>query len=164
MADFYFAIENHCRLEMSGFCDSDFASTQGRRSTSGYIFLLGNGVISWSSKLQPTVATSTAKAEYMALAAAIKEALWLRHLLHDLGVGVRAVPLICDSSVCIAMLASPVSSARTKHIDICHHFAHERVERDEIRMIQCTTTEQVTDTFTKALPKEKLRFCISAWT
>ncbi|GLI62768.1 hypothetical protein VaNZ11_005512 [Volvox africanus] len=149
------------RLELSGFCDSDYAGALSRRSTSAYVFLLGNGAISWSSKLQPTVATSTAEAEYMASAAAIKEALWLRHLLHDLGVGVEAVPLRCDSTSCISMLVSPISTARTKHIDICHHFARQRVERGEIRMVQCTTAEQVADILTKALPKEKLRFCIS---
>ncbi|GLC41061.1 hypothetical protein PLESTB_000947700 [Pleodorina starrii] len=54
------------RLDVVGFCDSDLAGSEGRRSTSGFVFLLGGGAISWSSKLQPTIATSTAEAEYMA--------------------------------------------------------------------------------------------------
>ncbi len=96
----------------------------------------------------------------MASSAAIKEVLWLRHLLFDLSIGTSAVPIKCDSTACIAMMASPVSTARTKHIDVCHHFARERVERGEIRMMHCTTQEQLADVFTKALPKVKLKLCM----
>jgi hypothetical protein len=62
-----------------GFCDADYAGDQDtRRSTTGFVFLVCGGAISWQSRLQPTVAVSTTEAEYMAAA---KEALWLRHVL-----------------------------------------------------------------------------------
>ncbi|GLI63566.1 hypothetical protein VaNZ11_006559 [Volvox africanus] len=146
---------------VQGYCDSDLAGAEGRRSTTGFVYLLNGGAIVWSSKLQPTVATSTAEAEYMATAASIKDALWLRHLLHDLGVPVGVVPMKCDSTACIAMLESPMSTARTKHLDICHHFARERIERGEIRMVHCSTAEQLADMFTKSLPKGKFKFCVA---
>ena len=129
--------------ELLGFCDASFADAKGRKSTSGYVFVLGGGAISWASKVQPTVAMSTAESEYIAAAATVKESLWLRHLLYDLGIRVGAVPLRSDNSACISLMESPISSARTKHIDICHHFARERVERGEIRVVYCKTSEQV---------------------
>jgi len=147
--------------QVQGYCDSDLAGSEGRRSTTGFVFLLNGGAIAWSSKLQPSIATSTAEAEYMAAAAGIKDALWLRHLLKDLGVPADIVPVKCDSTACIAMLKSPVSTARTKHLDICHHFARERIERKEIRMVHCSTKEQLADIFTKSLPRVKFKFCVN---
>ena len=67
------------------YCDVDYAGDPDtRRSTTGYVFIMYGGVVSWSSRLQPSVALSTAEAEHMAAAAATKEALWLRTLLKDL--------------------------------------------------------------------------------
>ena len=50
-----------------GFCDADWAgNTNGRRSTTGYVFFVGRGAISWKCKKQSTIALSTMEAEYMA--------------------------------------------------------------------------------------------------
>jgi len=73
-------------IELVGYSDADWAGDRDtRRSTTGYVFMLGGGCISWASKLQPTVALSSAEAEYMAMAAAVQEAIYLRRLLEDLG-------------------------------------------------------------------------------
>ena len=70
-----------------GYCDADYAGDlDTRRSTTGFVFILHGGVFTWLSKRQPTVAASTTEAEYTVSAAqAVKEALWLRVLLADLG-------------------------------------------------------------------------------
>ena len=79
---------NECNSHVIGYCGSDYASDlDRRRSLSGYIFTLGGSAISWRATLQSTVALSTTEAEYMAATEAVKEALWLKGLVRDLGAG-----------------------------------------------------------------------------
>jgi hypothetical protein len=82
-----------------GYTDSDWANDPDRRrSISGYLFTLGGGVISWSSKKQQMVAASSCKAEYMATSHCAKEALWLRSLLGCLGLPqTKATILFCNN-------------------------------------------------------------------
>jgi hypothetical protein len=70
---------------LEGYADADFAADQSRKSTMGYIFLLAEGAVTWSSKMQRSISTSTTEAEYHALAYAGKEAVWIRSLLQQLG-------------------------------------------------------------------------------
>jgi len=73
-------------IELSGYCDSDWGGCiDTRRSTTGYLICVNGGVISWSSKRQPTVALSSAEAEYMAMSAAVQEIVWTIQLLSELG-------------------------------------------------------------------------------
>jgi hypothetical protein len=96
-------------LELVGYCDADYAGDiDTRRSTSGYVFVLNGGAISWQSKRQQTVAASTTEAEYMAAAAAVKEGLWLRKLLLDLGFDMGAVSIMADNQSAIKLLRNPV--------------------------------------------------------
>lgn len=75
------------QLLVEGYSDSDWAGDkESRRSTSGFIFMLNGGPVSWCSKRQPTVALSSTEAEYIALTLAAKEATWLRLLLTELGL------------------------------------------------------------------------------
>lgn len=77
---------SHLTLRMGAsvrsHCDADYAGDrQIRRSVTALVFMLNGGAISWASKLQPTVALSTAEAEYMSLCAGTHEAVYLRRLL-----------------------------------------------------------------------------------
>ena len=73
-------------VELTGYSDFDWAGNlDDRRSTTGYAFSIGSGVVSWSSKKQPTVSLSSTEAEYKALCAATCEVVWLRRLLQDVG-------------------------------------------------------------------------------
>jgi hypothetical protein len=146
--------------DLVGYCDSDYAgNVDTRKSTTGFTFLLGGGVISWCSKLQPTVATSTCEAEYIAAAAATKEALWLRKLMSDFGVSVSPVLIYSDNQGALSVIKNPVTSARSKHIDVAHHFVRERAARREVDFKYCATDLQVADIFTKALPSSKFHTC-----
>ncbi len=75
------------KLLVEGYSDSDWAGDlKSRKSTSGFIFMLNSGPVSWCSKRQPTVALSSTEAEYIALTLAAKEATWIRLLLTELGL------------------------------------------------------------------------------
>ena len=147
---------------LEGYCDADYAGDlDTRRSTTGFVFILSGGAISWSSKLQQTVAVSTTEAEYMASAQAVKEALWLKKLMWDFGVQIGAIKIYSDSQGAIKLLKHPIASIKSKHIDVIHHFARERVSRKEVVFEYCNTDAMIADCFTKPLPPSKFGLCCS---
>ena len=146
--------------ELIGYVDADYAGDiDTRRSTTGYVFILNGGVISWSSRLQATVAVSTTEAEYMAAAAGVKEALWLRKLMADFGKPVKTVNIYGDNQAALKLLKHPIASIRSKHIDVIYHFARERVASGEVLFKYCSTETMLADIMTKALPESKFSIC-----
>ena len=143
---------------LSAWCDSDWAGDpDSRRSTTGCVFSLGTGAISWSSKRQPTVALSSTEAEYRAACYAACEAIWLRRLLSELGFPQTGSTLVrCDNQSCIALAKNPVFHARTKHIEIQYHYVRERVLAGDLRLEYCPTAENAADIFTKAVSQKTL--------
>ena len=120
--------------------------------------MLGSSCISWLSKKQPTVATSSCEAEYRAAFTATVECVWLRRLAADLGVGQDAATTIyTDSQSALAVARNLVFHARTKHIEVHYHYVRERLSAGEISLAYVPTQEDnLADLFTKALPHEKL--------
>ena len=95
----------------------------------------------------------------MAAAAAIREALWLRKLLGDLQVTNGAITVRADNQGAIKLLKNPITSMRSKHIDVIYHFARERIARKEVEITYVRTEHMLADVLTKALPKVKHAFC-----
>ena len=150
------------KLEKSGkgllcYSDADWAGDQDdRHSTTGNVFMLGGGAISWISKKQSVVALSTAEAEYIALSSATQEVIWLRRLLTDLHLPENGPTKIWeDNQGAIAISKNPVAHGRTKHIDIRHHFVREAVCNKVVDVKYCPTEVMVADIFTKALPRDR---------
>jgi len=144
-------------IQLRGYFDADWGGDANEpRSTTGYVFFVGDGAMLWNCKRQPTIALFTTEAEYMATSHCTKEANWLRKLLADVGfVQEGATTIMCDNQGCIALAKNPTNHSRTKHIDIQHHFIRERLESGEICLRYCPTQEMVADVLTKALPKER---------
>jgi hypothetical protein len=144
-------------IRLSGYTDSNYAppgDLDKRKSTSGYCMNLGGGAISWSSKRQSTVATSSTEAEYMACCHASKEAVWLCMLLHAVGHTQRkATNIQCDNQGALILTADPSFHSRAKHIDVQYHFSRDRVERGELTFTYVHTSENMADIFTKPLPE-----------
>ena len=141
---------------VKGFCDADWASQKHRHSISGFSFHYGAGAVSWSSKKQPVVSLSSTEAEYVAQTHAAKEAIWLRSFVSKVtGKQEKPLTISCDNQGTIALLKDNKFHARTKHIDLRYHFIREAVEDGKIKVKYVPTDENVSDIFTKALPKPK---------
>lgn len=158
-----YALEYKGSGHLVGYSDADWAgNVDDRRSTTGYTFLIAGGAVSWSSKKQPTVALSTTEAEYMALSHATKEAVWIQRFLAEIGFGLAhqtSTIIHTDNQGAIALAKNSVHHARTKHIDIKHHFIREKVETGEVKLVFCRTEDMVADVLTKGLSKERHGKC-----
>ena len=140
--------------ELVGYCDADWGGGPGCRSITGYAFLMAGGVISWQSKKQRTVALSTVEAEYMATTQATKEAIWWRSFFAGVGHDMsRPTVIHSDSQGSIALAHNPEHHARTKHIDIQHHFIRQHVADKTIALHFVGTEGMIADIFTKALDR-----------
>jgi len=111
--------------------------------------------------VQPTVAASTTEAEYIASAVAAKEAVWLRRLCGFLTGHMLPVAIRCDNQSALAMIHNPVSSARTKHIVVCHHFVRERVVEGSLEVAYVPTEVQTADALIKPLGTVGFLKCVA---
>ena len=96
------------------------------------------------------MALSTAEAEYVALASAAQEAMWMRQLTALLGDRPQeAVTVFEDNQSAICM------TGRSKHISIKYHFIRDQVDKGSVKLQYCPTEDMVADMLTKGLPKEQ---------
>ncbi|EKD00935.1 hypothetical protein A1Q2_04808 [Trichosporon asahii var. asahii CBS 8904] len=137
-----------------GYSDSDFASSDlsRRRCTSGFLFTLAGGSVSWCSKREPSVSIATGEAEYVAMSQAAREVVWLRSLLLELGFEqVGSTLLYGDNRAALVLAENPVAHTRSKQIDIRFHYLRELVERGVIQLEYIQSFAQAADGLTKAL-------------
>ncbi|XRB13739.1 hypothetical protein RI054_07g35770 [Pseudoscourfieldia marina] len=139
-----------------GYCDASWGDNhENRRSTSGYIFFLNGGPISWASYLQTTVALSTVESEVMALTEAIKEAIYIRRLLESLGAAQEGPTIIyTDSTGAEALVDHPTSHRRTKHIEIRREFIKFHIGHETVKIERVSTKDQLADIMTKPLRQD----------
>jgi hypothetical protein len=147
-------------IKLTGYSDSDHAGdTDDRKSTSGYVFVIGQCCVSWRSVKQKTVSISSTEAEYIALSTCAQEALWLRLLLRELGHA-QTTTVIFNDNLSSHQIVKGSTSARSKHIDVRHHFIRDHVAKKELAVNYMSTHDLPADVLTKALNKEKHESCV----
>ena len=147
--------------KLAGFVDSDYAGDlDKRRSLTGYVFTLGGCAISWKATLQSTIAQSTTEAEYMAIAEAVKEAIWLKSLVSEITFESISITVHCDSQSAIHLTKDQMYHERAKHINIRYHFVRDVFAKGDISIKKIGTADYPADMLTKPLPFKKFKYCL----
>jgi hypothetical protein len=147
-------------VKLQGYTDSDWAgSAVDRKSTSGYCFSLGSGMISWLSRKQTSVALSTTEAEYIAASVASREAMWLRKLLAGIfDLELEPTLIHCDNQSWVKLTKNHVFHDKSKHIEIKYHYIRDMVQRGAIELQYISTNEKTVDILTKPLSRVKYEY------
>ncbi|XP_074266262.1 secreted RxLR effector protein 161-like [Silene latifolia] len=143
-------------LEVVGYSDSDYAGCiDSRKSTSGYVFMLADGAVSWRSVKQTLTATSTMEAEFVSCFEATSHGVWLKSFIFGLRVIdsiCRPLIMYCDNSAAVFMAKNNKSGSRSKHIDIKYLAIKERVQEKKVIIEHISTKLMIADPLTKGMP------------
>jgi len=121
---------------------------------------VSGGAVSLESRKQRTVALSSTEAEYMALSEATKDALYMSGLLGNLGLALTNVVIKNDNIGAQRLATNPVHHARSKHIDVRHHFVREAVKEKRVLIQHVSSDEMAADILTKGLPRGRHENCV----
>jgi hypothetical protein len=148
------------QLPLVAYTDANWAEDRlTRKSTSGVLCKVFNSTVSWSSRRQDIISTSTTESEFYALAEAVKEVKWLKALLKDFGVHINeSIPIHIDSQSCMKMIENEKFSNRTKHIDVRYHFAKEEILNGNVKLVYEPTETNIADMLTKPLAGTKIKY------
>jgi hypothetical protein len=151
--------DSSVKLKLCGYSDADYAGdTTTRRSTSGSIFMMTNGIVAWCSQRQKSVALSTTEAEYVALSQAVQELTWLTLLTSDLLETQGETPVLyADNQSAIKLLNNPEFHKRTKHIDVRYHYIREKFNEGVFSLEYVCSKEQLADILTKPTPRTRFQ-------
>lgn len=149
-------------LTLRGASDADWAGCPVTgKSTTGFIFALAGGPVSWLSKRQIESSLSSCQAEYVALTWATKECKWLRDILSELGFRRdNPTPMMVDNAAAVELSKYPKFHTRTKHVQLAFKYAREEQEKGTIQVLQVPTTQQPADFLTKNVPAPILASCM----
>ena len=149
----------HASFTLTAYADADYAAAvEDRKSRSGYVIYFDGNPISWASKKQPCVATSTTHSEYIACYAVATQVIWLRRLLANIGIlQTKPTTIFTDSQSAMRLAVNPEFHSRTKHVDVKFHFLREQVVLRTIDIQYLPTQQQIVDIMTKALTPDQFR-------
>ena len=147
---------DHVSGGLCGAVDADWgACIMTSKSTSGWGLWLCGGLVTWASRKQTCVAQSTAEAEYIAVAEALKDVLFTQQLLEELGSpAVTPTQLLEDNEACITIGSRPGTSARTRHIRRRYHFVKDHVHKGDVKLVPVASADNPADLFTKPVSRD----------
>ncbi|GJS41571.1 retrovirus-related pol polyprotein from transposon TNT 1-94 [Tanacetum coccineum] len=146
-------------IETVVYADSDHAGDYvDRKSTCGICTFVGCCLTSWFSKKQTALAISTTEAEYVSAEKACQQALWMKQALIDYDIRLDDVPIMCDNKGAIDLSENPMQHSRTKHIEICHHFLRDNVQKGHISIEKVPFVNNITDILTKPHKRESFNY------
>ena len=124
-------------FQLKAFSDLDWAACpESQRSFTGYCIFLGDSLISWKTKKQPTVSRSSSEAEYMALATTTYKTQWLTFLFKYLNMPFASPALVyCDNQSAMYIAMNPIFHEQTKHIELDCHVAREKIKSGFIYLL-----------------------------
>jgi hypothetical protein len=148
-------------LEIVGYSDSDFTGCLDTdRSTSGYVFKLAGGAISWSSFKQTVMTSSTIYAEFVACYEVVGQAIWLKKFV----AGLRVVDsieiplkLYCDNEPAVLYAHNNKKTKAVKHINIRFYVVKEKIQDQTISLEHISIKKMITDLLTNDLPPSMFR-------
>lgn len=152
-----FTASGNKRLTLTGWTDADWAANpDSRKSIAAYVFTLNGAAVSWSSKLLPTVCLSSTESEYGALTRAGKEAVACRATLKDVSqTQVQPTTVNCDNQSAISLCYNVRFHARTRHIEVAHHFIRHLVSTKQVTVKFVKTEDNLADLLTKGLSRDR---------
>ncbi|KAL0367632.1 UNVERIFIED_CONTAM: Retrovirus-related Pol polyprotein from transposon TNT 1-94 [Sesamum radiatum] len=149
---------------LEGYSDANWISdSKDTKSTSGYVFTIGGGAVSWKSSKQTCIARSTMESEFIALDKAGEEAEWLRNFLEDIPCWTKPVPAImihCDSQSAIGRAQSGMYNGKSRHIRRRHNTIRQLISSGIISIDYIKSKENLADPLTKGLSRDQV-YCLS---
>jgi hypothetical protein len=142
-------------LEVIGYSDADLGGClDSRKSTTGYVFLLAGGAISWRSGKQKTTASHTMEAEFIALYETTSQAIWLKNFISQLkvvdSIG-KPLKVYCDNEAAVSFSNSNKSTTSCRHMELKNFVVKERTENQLVQIVSIGTKEMIADPLTKGL-------------
>nr|GEX77681.1 copia protein [Tanacetum cinerariifolium] len=111
-----------------------------------------------SDHKQTVLAISTTEAKYVSARKACQQALWMKQALIDYDIRIDDVLIMCDNKGAIDLSKNPVQHSRTKHIEICHHFLRDNVQKEHISIEKVPPVDNITGILTKPLKRESFNY------
>jgi hypothetical protein len=148
------------QFDLHAYTDADFAggALPDGKSTSGYVFFLAGGPISWQSKRQSVVAISTTEAEYIGQANTVKHTVYLCQFMHALRLPVELpIPIYADNQGAKTVAENAKFRVRTKHIAVPYHYQKQAIEDGTVKLIYKSTEDMTADGLTKPLNRQQFR-------
>lgn len=146
------------KLSLNVYSDADYAGDPStRKSTSGYLCMIGSATVSWCSQRQKCVSVSSTESEYVAASEATKEIIWLVRRMEVFSTTTERPKLHIDNQGAIKLVKNNEFHKRTKHIDVMHHFIRQKYEEGFFNVTYVNTKDQIADLLTKPLPKQQFQ-------